>query len=121
MKRPATHPIRRALAIVLATVMSTQVPMARAEIVETDALATASQAQLEREKVRSYMERADVKQRLVTMGVSGLVAGDRVDALSEAEVHALAERIDALPAGGNITQNEWILILLVAILVLVLI
>jgi hypothetical protein len=116
MKRTATQSMHRAVAILLAAVLSAHVPVARAEIVDTDALGVASQAEQERAKVRSFMERADVKERLRAMGVSGLVAGDRVDALSEAEVHALAQRIDAMPAGGNITQQEWILIVVVAIL-----
>jgi hypothetical protein len=34
-------------------------------------------------------------------------------------VHALAQRMDAMPAGGSLSQNDIILILLVAILVLV--
>jgi hypothetical protein len=119
MKR-TTHPLHRAVAILLAAVLSAHVPVARAEIVDTDALGVASQAELERAKVRSFMERADVKERLRAMGVSGLVAGDRVDALSEAEVHALAQRIDAMPAGGAITQQEWILIGIVAILLILL-
>jgi hypothetical protein len=109
----------RALAAVLAVFLSVQMPLARAGIVDTDALAAPSQVELDRAKVRSFMERADVKQRLQTMGVSGLVAGDRVAALSEAEVHALAQRIDAMPAGGALSQTDWIIILLIAILVIV--
>jgi hypothetical protein len=34
-------------------------------------------------------------------------------------VHALAQRIDAMPAGGNLSQNDWILILLLVILLVV--
>jgi hypothetical protein len=121
MNRSATSSVRRAAAILLAATLSAQVPIARAEIVDTDALGVASQAEQERAKVRSFMERADVKERLRTMGVSGLVAGARVDSLTEAEVHALAQRIDALPAGGAITQQEWVLILLAAILLVLII
>jgi len=55
------------------------------------------------------------------MGVDGLAAKDRVAALTDQEVHALAESIDALPAGGNLGTNDIIVILLVAILVVLLI
>ena len=55
------------------------------------------------------------------MGVDGLAAKDRVAALTDQEVHALAERIDALPAGGNLGTNDIIVILLDAILVVLLI
>src|SRR4051812_35291816 len=94
----------RAAAAILAVVLCVQTPFARADIVDTDALAAGSQAELERAKVQAFMERADVKQRLQAMGLSGLVAADRVASLSEAEVHALAQRIDSLPAGGALSQ-----------------
>jgi hypothetical protein len=122
MNRSATPSVRRVVAVLLAAALSAQVPLARSEVVETDALGVvATQAELERARVRSFMERADVKDRLRAMGVSGLLAGDRVDSLTEAEVHALAERIDSMPAGGAITQQEWVLILLGAILLVLII
>lgn len=78
-----------------------------------------SQADQDRAKVQQFLERSTVKDKLQAMGVDALNAHDRVAAMSDAEVHALAGRIDALPAGGALSQNDWILILLVAILVLV--
>jgi hypothetical protein len=116
MRTAGLH-LSRALAITLALVLSTQMPLAQAEIVDTEALAAPSQAELDRAKVQAFMDRANVKERLQAMGISGLVAKDRVAALSEAEVHSLAQRIDTMPAGGALSQTDWILILLVAILV----
>lgn len=107
----------RLITLVLITALALQMPMARAEIVGTEALATQSQAELDRAKVQAFVERANVKERFEAMGLSGLVAQDRVAALSEAEVHALAQRIDAMPAGGNLSNNDLIIILLIAILV----
>lgn len=101
----------------LAALLAAQMPVARAEIVDTDALTTQSQAELDRAKVQAFLDRANVKERIQAMGISGLAAHDRVASLSEAEVHALAQKIDALPAGGALSQTDWILILLVAILV----
>ena len=109
--------VSRALAVILAAALATQAPLARAGIVETEALQAPSQAELDRAKVRAFMERAEVKERLQVMGVSGLVAGDRVASLTDAEVHALAERIDAMPAGGALSNQDIIIILLIAILV----
>ena len=60
-------------------------------------------------------------QRLQALGVEGVVAKDRVAAMSEEEVHALAQRIDSMPAGGALSTTDMMLILLVAILVAVLI
>jgi hypothetical protein len=55
------------------------------------------------------------------MGVSGLNASDRVASMTEAEVHALAQRIDAMPAGGALTGNDLLLVLLIALVVAILI
>ena len=94
-------------------------PLARAEIVDTQELATQNQTEQDRAKVQSFVERATVKEKLEAMGVAGLLAKDRVAALSEQEVHALAERIDAMPAGGTLSQMDMVVILLIAILVAV--
>ena len=105
------------LASLLASVLTLQVPAARAGLIGAEHAAGTSQAELDRARVQSFLERADVKQRLQTMGVSGLASGDRVAALTDAEVHALAQRIDTLPAGGALSNQDLLLILLVAILV----
>ncbi len=99
------------------TAMLALSPFARAEIVQTEALSHPSQAEQDRATVRSFVERATVKEKLEVMGVAGLAAKDRVAALSEQEVHALAERIDAMPAGGTLNQMDMVVILLIAILV----
>lgn len=107
------------IAPLLALSLLAQVPLARAELVGTEAMAAPSQVELEREKIRSFVERANVKERLEAMGVSGLLTAERVAALNEAEVHAMAERIEGMPAGGALSNTDLILILLVAILVVV--
>jgi hypothetical protein len=111
----------RWLIAILVIAMSVQAPVVLAEMVDTDAIAAQSQAERDRAKVQSFLDRANVKERLMAMGVSGVLAKDRVAALSEEEVHALAQRIDSMPAGGNLSGNELIIILLIIILVAVLI
>lgn len=115
MKRGA-H-LSRGLIVTLAVALIAQAPVVQAEIVGTEAMSAQSPAEQDRAKVQSFVERANVKERLQAMGVSGLVAGDRVAALSEEEVHALAQRIDAMPAGGALSNTDLILIVLIAILV----
>ena len=51
-------------------------PIARAELVETQELATQNQTEQDRAKVQSFVERASVKEKLETMGVAG-AAGQR--------------------------------------------
>lgn len=101
----------------LTSVMLILSPFAHAEIVGTQDLAIHNQAEQDRAKVQSFVDRASVKEKLEAMGVGGLLAKDRVAALSEQEVHALAERIDAMPAGGSLSQMDMVVILLIAILV----
>ena len=85
----------------------------------TIASATSDQTEADRAKVREFFDRANVMERLTALGVTGLSAQSRVDALTPAEVHAMAQRIEGMPAGGALSQSDWILILLVAILLVV--
>jgi hypothetical protein len=107
----------RWLTAMLAIAMSAQAPVVLAEIVDSDAMSVQNQAEQDRAKVQSFVERANVKERLMALGVSGVVAKDRVASLSEQEVHALAQRIDSMPAGGNFSSTDIIIVLLIAILV----
>jgi len=107
----------RLLSAMLAVVISAQAPVVLAEIVDSDAMSAQSQAEKDRAKVQSFVDRANVKERLVAMGVSGVVARDRVASLTEQEVHTLAQRIDSMPAGGSLSTTDIIIILLIAILV----
>jgi disulfide bond formation protein DsbB len=74
--------------------------------------------QSERERVKALVARPEVAKKLQTLGVLPKDAAARVDALTDAEVATLAARIDALPAGGAFTTQEWLLII-IAILVLI--
>lgn len=107
----------RAFAAVLALAFATQTAGVRAGMIGAEALGEQSPAELDRAKVQAFLDRANVKERLQAMGVSGLASTGRVEALTDAEVHALAQRIDALPAGGELSNQDLILILLIVILV----
>lgn len=105
--------------VLLALAVGSHTPALHAELVATPDVASQSSAETDRAKVQRFLEQATVKERLQTMGVDGIVAAERVEALDEQEIHALAQRIDSMPAGGNITTMEWILIVLIAILVVI--
>lgn len=118
---PRTRAIR-SLCCIPALALALQAPLAHAGMIGADqAMAEPAQAQADpdRAKVQQFLDRANVKERLQALGVDALNARDRVNAMTDAEVHALAQRIDAMPAGGALSQNDWILILLVAILLIV--
>lgn len=116
MKKTSARLVPAAL---LSLAVGFQTPALRAELVATPDVATQASTDAERAKVQQFLEQATVKERLQAMGVDGIAATDRVAALDQQEIHALAQRIDALPAGGNITTMEWILIALIAILVVI--
>ena len=109
--------LRWLIAILAVVAISAQAPVVLAEIVDTDAMSAQNQAEQDRAKVQSFIDRANVTERLRAMGVSGVLAKDRVASLSEQEVHALAQRIDSMPAGGALSTQDIIIILLIAILI----
>jgi hypothetical protein len=75
---------------------------AQASIVATDEIVTTDAALANRDRVNSFLARADVQQALQAQGLSAQAATDRVKALSDAEVEQLAGRVDQAPAGGDV-------------------
>lgn len=70
---------------------------ASAGIVPTDQIVAAA----ERDQIRNFLDRADVRAQMQVLGVDPQAARARVDALSDDEVATLAGRLDQLPAGGD--------------------
>jgi uncharacterized protein DUF6627 len=91
-------------------------PQAYAGMIATDA----AQAQDERSRVKAMLDRPEVLQELQKMGVPPSEAAARVDAMNDAEVRQIAGRLDTLPAGGQMS-NQNLLLLIVIILLLVII
>lgn len=71
---------------------------ASAGIVTTDQI----HASAERDRVRDFMARDDVRVQMQSFGADADAVRDRVDALTDQEVSELAGRIDQMPAGGSI-------------------
>jgi hypothetical protein len=83
-----------------------------AGIVTTDQVT----ASVERNQVKSFLDRDDVLTRLQELGVDPAAARARVDALNGDEVAALAGRIDQLPAGGTELLSVLLLVFLVLLI-----
>jgi hypothetical protein len=106
------------ITVFLAAALLLLAPFARAEMVQADETLPQSQVETDREKVRSFLDRAAVTERLKALGVEDGLLKPRVDALTNEEVRILAQKIDALPAGGALSDFQVIMIvLLVAILI----
>ena len=86
-------------------------PQAHAAMIETQ--------DVERQRIKELVARPELAQQLKQMGiVPGEVQG-RIDAMTDEEVRSLAGRLNAVPAGGDLTTQEWLLIIVVILLVII--
>lgn len=109
----------RWLAVLLAMALVTTslaLPAAQASMVDTATLAAEQSAAEVRERIHSLLERDDVREQLVTLGVDPELADARVAALSDAEARQMATRMEELPAGANSVVGAVVLIFLVLLL-----
>jgi uncharacterized protein DUF6627 len=97
---------------------------ASAELVGTDEAAASvepANQNADREKLRAFMQRPEVVEKLKAMGVSSDEAKTRVGAMSDAEVHMIAGKLDMLPAGGRLSNNDLLLIIVIILAVVILV
>jgi len=71
-----------------------------------------------RTQLADMLERDDVKQQLIELGVDPVAAKARIDQMTDAEVAQLNGRIAELPAGAGIGNVELLLIIIILILLL---
>ena len=87
--------------------------MANAAMVGTEQV-VASTAQQDRAHVLAVLERGEVASNLQMYGLPPAQAKERVNAMSDEEVGALARNIDALPAGGLHGAGAVLVVLIIA-------
>jgi hypothetical protein len=75
---------------------------AQAGLVSTEQALITAAGEADRTRVSDFLARDDVRQALAQQGVSADEAIERVRAMSDAEVAALADRVDTAPAGAGI-------------------
>jgi hypothetical protein len=85
---------------------------ASAAIIATDQVA----ASAERDRVKSFLDRAEVQVQMQALGVNSQAALARVNALSDDEVAALAGRLDQLPAGGTDIVSALLLVFIILLI-----
>ncbi len=91
-----------------------------AAIVTTEsALAPPAEGQADRERVRAFLNRAEVKAQLQAYGISPEEAIARVESLTDGEIALIAGKVDQLPAGGCYGCGEGAAVLLAAAIVVV--
>jgi hypothetical protein len=94
------HAFNRAVArlLILCTIGLGMPLPASAGIVTTDQI----HASAERDRVKDFMAREDVRAQMQSFGADADAVRERVDALTDQEVSELAGRIDQMPAGGDV-------------------
>jgi hypothetical protein len=96
--------MRRGVALVLAVVMfvvSMPLGVANAALVSTEQVLADGDGADDRARVLAFLDRADVREQIVALGVDPNEAAARVGALSDAQVREIAGRLDQLPAGQS--------------------
>lgn len=107
MPMAPTHRLIACSLIVSVTFAGLPVRIAHAGMVGTDQVlasrpgAGPASAATNRERVQAFLARAEVRAEMEKNGVDPAAASARVSALSDAEVDALAGKLDSLPAGGD--------------------
>lgn len=93
-----THGI---LSVALAlTAVSVQAPV-MADMVGTPALAMQAEIQMQRDDVRMFMARDDVRHAMLGYGVSAADVDARINNMTESELLQIQHQMDMLPAGAN--------------------
>jgi len=90
------------LMLVLSTMLlGVSTSVANASMVTTAVVLHAREAKRDRQEVLAFLNRSQVQRQMERMGVKPQQARQRVAAMSDAQVHALAGRITQMPAGGD--------------------
>jgi hypothetical protein len=100
-----------ALLVLLCVAAAMTMPRAYAGMIPTD----------DRAAVKSMLERPEVLREMEKMGIPPEKAAERVDAMTDEEVRQLAGRLNAVPAGGALSTQDWLLIIIVILLVIIIV
>ena len=92
---------------------------ARAATIATEDAISAQQATQDRERIKALVARPELAQALEKLGIAPDNAKARVDAMSDAEVRMVVGKLDALPAGGALSNTDFLLVVIIVILVVV--
>jgi len=91
-------------------------PTARAAMVGTEQALAFESRDAYLDAARATLARADVRDRMLAMGVDPGMVDERLGALTNAELQALASRIEEAPAGGDVLAIIGIVFLVLLLL-----
>src|SRR5574340_729265 len=98
------HFMRMTSRVLIISVLGLGLPVqsTHAGLIGTDKVTISAQPQTERERIRTFLDREDVRKELQAQGIDANTAKARVDALTDEEVQKVAGKLDSMPAGGDI-------------------
>ncbi|HEX2545692.1 MAG TPA: PA2779 family protein [Ramlibacter sp.] len=102
--------------VLVVSLLALSFQTARAGLIGADQAAAGTAPATERTLLLGTLERAEVIAQLQAAGVDPRAARERIQSMTDVEVHALAQDIQAAPAGGVNTWG-WVAIVLVAALI----
>lgn len=106
-------------AVLLGAALCLSTTAVMADMATSDQMAPQNQVEAEKIKIRTFMDRTEVMERLQAMGVAESMSKVRVDAMTSEEIHAMAQSIDRMPAGGRLHDSDLVVILLIILLILI--
>lgn len=92
---------------------------AQAGMITTDTVVENMERAQTQQKVVDFIERSDVKDQMMSLGVSAEEASSRVAQLSDSELYRISGQIDNSIAGGEVAGVLGIILLVVLILYIV--
>ena len=97
------HRVKRfGLILAAVSLLGIQIAPVQAAMVGNPELLTQGQQQFDRGQLVNLLDRADVQQQLVELGVNPDAAKARVAAMTDAEIAQLNQSLADMPAGGSV-------------------
>ena len=87
-----------------------------AAIVSSSDMVAAQQNQLDRDQLKTWMAREDVRDQLVDLGVDVDAAIERVDSMTDTEVRQLSAKMDEMPVGSGFIETAVLAFLVLVVL-----
>lgn len=91
-------------------------PVAQAGIVSNAEYVQQVEADAQRAKVVEMLQREDVRDRMLALGVDPASVEDRLDGLTNAEIAQLSDSIEDMPAGAGVIEVLLFVVLVFVIL-----
>lgn len=75
---------------------------AQAAMISTPDVIQSQQSEYDREQLSSMLDRNDIQEKLLSMGVAPELVQDRINSMTDFEIAQLNQQINDMPAGGGI-------------------